>query len=262
MKNIAHAAYSKYREDGLIALAKSGSKLAYMNSMSKIVGERKALHYPLQLKRCLVYKSINPEKFSIEFSVNKLQKDSRPTFFGYYDVTPFNTATDKILGCYQEGDRLTAGFFDMPEGKFVKIGDTKAWSWQQGCRLQWLSDSKIIYNTCSNSRYKSTIYDLNEGESYSLEYPVYAVSPGSEFALSFNFARLGRLRDGYGYTIMPDDTKTSQAPKNDGIWKMDLETGSKELILSLNELSNFNSEAKMDGEHHWVNHIFISPKSE
>ena len=79
--------------------------------------------------------------------INDLTHPNSSVFFGYYDLNPFSLDSSKVLACVASdsnhpprvNQNLQVGYYDleMQEKKFFKIGETSAWCWQQGCRLQW-----------------------------------------------------------------------------------------------------------------------------
>ena len=75
--------------------------------------------------------------------------------------------------------------------------------------------------------------------------------------MSLNFARLQRLRPGYGYNTLDDLTINDNAPKDDGIFLVDLISQDSHLIIKLRDLA-----LKVDPDFkfpHYINHISISP---
>ena len=160
-------------------------------------------------------------------------------FFGYYDLTPFDRAGGRLLagrrpvslGRRAAGTMLEIGYFDLTatDGKFVPFGGTTTWCWQQGARLQWLNAlglDAVIYNQTVMGVHGSVIQDAVIGTVVSkIPAPVYSVHPKARVAISLNFARLQRLRAGYGYGDLPDSTRIEGAPTKDGLWLVDLNTG-------------------------------------
>lgn len=68
---------------------------------------------------------------------------------------------------------------------------------------------------------------------------------------------LQRLRPGYGYNRLDDQTVAERIPQNDGIYKVDLQTGNEKLLISYERLSHNCKTAAT--ENHYINHISISP---
>jgi hypothetical protein len=191
-------------------------------------------------------------------------------FFGYYGISPWNKKEDKILGLKvpfinKQPSLNTAAEIvlkNLKTNKTTKIAETKTWCWQQGCMLQWLGpnlDSKIIYNNQENNKFVSVIQDIRSRKKTIINFPIYAVCSSGEKALSLNFARLNDMRKGYGYFGNKDKNEKKKAPKNDGIYLVDLKTNKKNLIISLERLSRTNSLPSMKKGKHWVDHIEVGP---
>ena len=190
------------------------------------------------------------------------------TFFGYHDVTPFS-ADDSRLLAINTGDSPTSparvGWFtlDVPEKGFHAAAETETWCWQQGCRLQWHAgapSSHVLFNRMVDGAFGCEVFDLDVGQSLRrYDRPVYAVDPKGHTALSLNFARLQRLRPGYGYANLEDETVGQQTPVADGLWRLDLESGKSDLVHSLAELAALQPQPSMDGAEHYLNHLSFSP---
>ncbi len=190
-------------------------------------------------------------------------------FFGYYDISPFDDKDEKILAHEVDFiDRMPTG--KEPAGigyftgkqKFKKLAETYAWNFQQGARLQWLPNlaNTIIYNDYDNNRFISIILNIETKEKRVLPMPIYAIDPKGEFALTFNFARLNWV-GGYGYVGVEDKYKNELAPKNDGIYKMDLKTGESKLIISTAFIANSKNSQKIDSPH-YLTMALLNPKGD
>lgn len=208
--------------------------------------------------------------------LTEFSQEGRQTFFGYYDITPFSQDERLILANVAPLENRTPhrqsilkiGYFQL-EGEerkeFREVGTTNTWCWQQGCRLQWfprLEGYHVIYNKMVNGNYGSIIQNLVSGQEIrTFPYPIYALSPDGRWALSVNFSRLQRLRPGYGYAVLADTTAGEPAPRNDGIWILDLENGQSRLIISLDQMAEWAArEQRVDKEaHHYFNHLAFNP---
>lgn len=206
--------------------------------------------------------------------MNKQEKNSvspvtfgpKHHFFGYYDKSPWNRSgkfmlameTDFIDHLPKKNETATIGIIDLRNKKFRALSKTRAWNWQQGCMLQWLPptyDRYIIYNDREGNRYISIIMNVKTKKKRTIPFPIYAVHPNGRYALSLNFSRLNHTRRGYGYAGIPDPWLKEIAPKEDGIYLIDLKNEKKKLIISLEQLYNFKHIGSMEGGKHWVNHI-------
>lgn len=128
--------------------------------------------------------------------------------------------------------------------------------------LQWLpgSKSEVIWNDRQGDQFVSYILDVKTGKKRTLPGPIYAVSPDARWAVAPDFARLNTMRPGYGYCGIPDRYEAELAPKNAGIWKMDLISGKRRLIIPFAEMLKLPyPEGEFGDAKHWYNHLLVSP---
>ncbi len=211
---------------------------------------------------------------TIKNRVTPLTSEPNHHFFGYYDKTPWSESGNKILThsvAFNDrpptpDDILTIGYVtpNNPHS-FIAIAETKAWNWQQGAMLQWhplAPDSKIFFNERSDGKFIGICYDLETKEKVVYGRPIYAVSPEGDLAYSINFSRLFDFRPGYGYAGVPDPFRDHKQPTDDGIFKIDLNSGNSDLIVSLKQLADLNPLPSMQNANHYINHIQICPSGE
>ena len=187
-------------------------------------------------------------------------------FFGYYDLRQIDASGERMLVHVVDQkadaakDPARIGYFHTETGDFVSVVQTAAWCWQQGARLRWhpVQEDWILYNDVSDGAYVTRIYDLAAGEERgSFCAALYDIDRSASFGLSLNFSRLQRLRPGYGYSLLRDDTQGDPAPEDDGIFYVDLQSGLKTLLVSLAELAAQVDDPQAD--EHYINHISIAP---
>lgn len=191
-------------------------------------------------------------------------------FFGYYDKFPWDATGRYMLGLETKfldrppgpDDIATIGLIDLAEKcRWRPIAETRAWNWQQGTMLQWLPaapDRLIIHNDREGDRFVSVVRDVHTGESWTLPFPIYAVSRDGRFAVSVNFSRVHQMRPGYGYVGLPLPGDDELYPDNDGIYLVDLSTGEHRLIISLAQIVKIRHNTTMDGVKHWFNHLLFN----
>jgi len=191
----------------------------------------------------------------------------RHHFFGYYDKSPWDATGRYMLALEapfgdrepDSADRATVGVIDLGAGcSFHPMADTTAWNWQQGAMLQWLPSAPerlIIFNDRRDGAFVSVVMDIRNAEARVLPRPIYAISRDGARALTVNFSRLNDWRPGYGYAGVPDPWEDDPQPDDDGIYVMDLATGESRLILSLAQVVAHRHEKRMEGLHHWFNHL-------
>ncbi len=195
----------------------------------------------------------------------------RHHWFGYYDKLQFDPTCRFVLGMAVDfehrsprpTDVIRIGMVDLEDkDRWVELSSSRAWCWQQGCMLQWLpgSKTKIIWNDRSKDRFVCRIYDTSLGIQQTIDHPIYAVSPDGKSAITTDFRRIQSVRPGYGYPGPADPAADDLAPKNSGIWRIDLTTGRSELVVSLADIARLGTIPQSEpGVKHYFNHLLYSP---
>lgn len=136
------------------------------------------------------------------------------------------------------------------------VDETRAWNLQQGTMLFWNPHSPntqfffndrdpqtnhvftVLFDITTMSRVKE--YRFDDGM------PVAngGVCPEGGFFFALNYARMARLRPVTGYPDTYDWTVHSTRPPDDGIWKVDIVTGQKQLIISYDQIFSHFHERK------------------
>jgi hypothetical protein len=192
-------------------------------------------------------------------------------WFGYYDKFQFDPANRFVLSnevgfehrTPAADDTIRVGMIDTADGdKWIELGTSGAWGWQQGCMLQWVpnSESDVMWNDRDGGQHVCRIMNVKTRELRTLPRPIYTVSPDGTTGLSINFARLQVFRPGYGYAGLFDASTEKMAPDYDGIFRVDMKSGESKLILPLSEMLKIPYKGRtLDDVWHWFNHLLVSP---
>lgn len=239
--------------------AKTLSRFPYVKRMAKNVYSR------------IVY-AVNRKKYSFKCS-EKLKAFGglhEESFFGYYDKSPCNSKGMMLLHksdfptkCKPRAAKpINVCLFVSDQEQPVWSSSTEAYNWQQGSRLHWLNDDLFIYNDfdCTTKRYIAKVVsaDLRQAVKQFL-FPVQD-SFLTLFYLSINYRRLMALFPDYGYRNTEPLTPLELASlDDDGIWRVEYETGSSTLLLTLAAICSFLPLPFFESGYHAVNHIMISP---
>lgn len=205
------------------------------------------------------------------YQLRRITEEPGYHWFGYYDKLQFDRSGRFALGMKAafEGrsptseDSIAVGMIDLHDGdRWIELGTTTAWCWQQGCMLQWIPgrEKSVIWNDRSGDRYISRVLDVDSGVERELPAPIYAISPDGEMAVTADFRRINENRPGYGYAGQDDPNSDELAPDNSGIWRIDLETGSTDLILSIADVVSIPSHTgNFADAKHYFNHLLVNP---
>ncbi len=195
----------------------------------------------------------------------------RHHWFGYYDKLQFDPTGRYVLGMEvpfehrspTADDVIEIGMVDLQDNnRWIHLGQSSAWNWQQGCMLQWLPGSKstVIWNDRQGDRYVCRVLDVKTGKARTIPHAIYSVSPDGQTAVTADFRRITDVRPGYGYNGLPDPHSDDLAPAESGIFRIDLRTGASELIISLRQIAATGTiPNQQPGIKHYFNHLLFSP---
>ena len=240
-----------------------------MNKVEKLVYDAVKKNPKVKIALRNIYQSffdLLPEKPDF-FCSNPIVKEGY--FFGFHDVSPFSNSDKYILSNKLEIpfrlneiiDPLTVGYWNEDFSNYTAVGQTYAWNYHKGCRLQWLgkSDDKFIYNSSRNNRLISVVYSISEKNETVVDYPIDTVDPTGNYATSFSYERLNKYMPGYGYYFHDEPCFDDLTPSKTGIFLIDLKTNTQKLIASISDLAAMNPDDSMKDAKHFVTHTEFSP---
>ncbi len=185
-------------------------------------------------------------------------------FFGYYDISPFNSKTNEIIYLELSEDEKSADIIleDIELKTRKKITETYAWNWQQGARLRWFPNStdEIIFNDYRNGKYIARIINVRTSTERRISFPLYDIEKSGKYGLSLDFERLETLRPGYGYIV-----EKYNAPNNLerlGIDLIDLNQNTSMRIITYKVLAELLNKDKKVSSGNYINHISFSPSGD
>tara|TARA_R110000868_G_scaffold80545_2_gene228833 strand:+ start:1895 stop:3145 length:1251 start_codon:yes stop_codon:yes gene_type:complete len=241
-----------------------------MNILEKLVYDAVKSNPNIKIKLRNIYQSffdLLPNKK--DFYINEIQA-KEGYFFGFHDLSPFSPDDTKLLAnkltipfrMPQRGDKLEVGYFpfDGNIGAYIKIGETISWNYHKGCRLQWVGQNAIIYNDVEDDKLIAQLHDTLTQTNKKIPFPIDSVSSCGTWATSFSYGRLEKLMPGYGYFYEDDTYNDLKIPEETGLFIGDLNSGTKELVVTLKQLSEMGnlSEDSLDSNH-YVTHSLFSP---
>jgi hypothetical protein len=192
-------------------------------------------------------------------------------FFGFHDKSPFSKDNKKVLAnelniplrMPKPEDCLGMGYFKFENGKllsFQKIGESLSWNYHKGCRLQWVDNDHVIYNTVKSGNLVSKVVNIENLAEKIIDAPIDSVSSDGQLATSFSYERLEKLMPGYGYNYMDNAYLDQNAPSETGLFVIDLKENTRTLIVSLKDLASemAQKDSKFLDFQHYVTHSDFS----
>lgn len=207
-------------------------------------------------------------------------------FFGYIGqcrTIPWSSDGRYILG-------LETGFMDrMPEpedvadivlidtqegNKIIPLDRSRGWNPQQGTMFYWRpgKTAEFLFNDRDQRSGKvfAVLYDATQRQRVR-EYrfddtPVgnSGMAQNGQWFLAINYGRLARLRPVTGYPKAYDWTEKSAAPSDDGIFRIEVDSGKKQLLVSYAQLKEKLRELdpRIETRHLFINHTLCNRESD
>ena len=186
-------------------------------------------------------------------------------WFGYYDKYQFDPTGRYLLAMQVDfehrspkpDDVIAIGMVDLEDGdRWIELGHSRAWNWQQGCMLQWRpgSQSEVLWNDREGDRFVTRILDVETGEKRTVRMAVNHVSPDGRWAVTTDFSRVQDARAGYGYPGLADPFRDDPAPAESGVWLVDLESGESKLVVSLAQVAAIPYSGAQESHRHRAYH--------
>ncbi len=151
--------------------------------------------------------------------------------------------------------------------RIIPIDKTRAWNFQQGTMFYWhprRAKTQFFFNDRDpqTGRVFTVLYDVEQHRrlrEYRFdEVPVAngGVSPRGDFFLAINYGRMARLRPVTGYPDAADPTEGELAPENDGLFRVDIDSGQRQLLVSFRQLreSLGNDPPESEQAAFYINH--------
>ena len=245
-----------------------------MKRMSATVTRRQMLQSTVT---ALVAAAVLPQDVTIGQTPSELppirQITHGPRFhwFGYYDKLEFDPTCRLVLAMETDfehrsptaDDAIKVGMVDLSDGdRWIELGESRAWCWQQGCMLQWRpgSPSEILWNDRQGDRFVCHILDVRTRMRRTIPHPIYSVSPCGDWAVSLDFRRVQDMRPGYGYAGLADPCRDVLAPEDSGIFRVDLNSGASQLVVSLRDIIQVPmAGVELAKAKSYFNHLLVNP---
>lgn len=214
------------------------------------------------IKQALYRLIENKPKILTSSSLKSISKPYTHVFYGYYDISPFNNKTDEYIFCnlIEKENKIHIMLSSFSGDKEIELAETKAWNWQQGCRLRWMPNNnrEIVFNDFDGNNYFARIVNVDTKLERRICTSLYDISPNGQLGLSIDFERLGSKRPGYGYTCRQYD-ESSHDLLNDKIELVDLKSNTKRTLLTYADIIKIPGCKTTNICQNYLNHLCFSP---
>ena len=213
--------------------------------------------------------TLNAQTKSFDIEIEQITFGPKHHFFGYIgqsQTIPWNKDERYIVALQTDfhdhmpepDEEAEIVLIDTEQGNLIsQIDRTLAWNFQQGTMFYWNPDSpltQLFFNDRDPQTGKvfTVLYDVREQkrirEFRFCNTPVGnsgVAQKGGTF-LGLNYGRLARLRPVTGYPEAYDWTIGENAPRNDGIFKVNVKTGQINLLVSYKQLADLARLSRPD----------------
>lgn len=167
----------------------------------------------------------------------------------YFDVTPFSPSQRFFAVTRLPfddrypvlGDLAEVCVIDLQEQSIRTVYRTKCWGFQTGANVHWgATDRRLYANDVIDGRAVCVGIDLDTSETVAYAGPLYTMAPDESCVLAFPHELRDITQPGYGVPPKAPNRFASLPPgasRNEGIWRTDLKTNEKRLLVSLAEVT-------------------------
>ncbi|MEQ6118733.1 hypothetical protein [Reichenbachiella sp. MALMAid0571] len=202
--------------------------------------------------------------------IERLSMPPKHHFFGYYGVNPWDKSGTKHLALETSfddhrptvDDKANVGIIDKTTHEFTKILETSSFNLQQGSMLNWVdcgNGDEFTYNDSLDGKLISYAVNIKTGKKRKIDGPIASVSPSNDKAIGLDFQRMGFIRKVTGYAHADDNYRLENVPSNDGLYLLNLKTGSKDLILSIKDIMDQVDTEVPENQPAWIDLVFHNP---
>lgn len=164
----------------------------------------------------------------------------------FFDICPFSPSQNYLAVNrfpFQDrdpvlGDTVDVCIIDLENETIETVYTTKGWGVQIGANLNWgLTDRYLYTNDVIDNQGVCVRIDLEKNETKAFSGPMYHLAPDESCVIGFPLDLINATQRGYGVPETPLTKYLSPGTSvSEGLWRTDLKTNKKTLLLSLSEM--------------------------
>ncbi len=176
--------------------------------------------------------------------VLKITPDDGYYIHTFFDVCPFSPSQQYVAvtkipfqdHVHKYGDLAEVCIIDLQNQTIKTVYKTKGWDFQLGANLNWGKTDRYLYtNDIIGNDAVCVRIDLENEESRAYSGPMYHISPDESVIIGFPLDLINVSQMGYGVPAFRQLEDIIGAPETQGLWKTDLISNKKEILVSLNQ---------------------------
>ena len=225
------------------------------------------------------------EGAELTLEVEQITWGPKHHFFGYIgqcQTIPWNESGRYVLALRTDfhdrmprpGEAADIVLIDTHDKyRVIALEQTRAWNFQQGTMFYWnpfSAETQFFFNDRDpeTQRIFTVLYDIQEKKrlrEYRFEDASIAnggLAPSGEFFAAINYGRMAHLRPVTGYPGARDWNR-GHAPDDDGVFRVDTQSGQKRLLVSFQQLREAlrSKHKRIDDLELYINHTLINRSS-
>ena len=208
--------------------------------------------------------------------IQKLSTLPKHHFFGYYGINPWDRTMRYHLALETDfhthrplpTDVANVGLIDRETHQFIRYAKTNAFNLQQGSMMHWIDgttvddsnevNNEFTFNDWEDGKLVSRAINPSTGTARTIQGAIAAVSPTAPIAMGLNYARMAHCRAVVGYATDSERNDVEAQPEGDGLYRLNLQNGSSELVLSIADVIRASNDARVIGKRTWSNHVLFN----
>ena len=198
-------------------------------------------------------------KFKVKTGGNIISVSDRSDkefFFGYYDHSPEKRG--RVVYHIKRGKNVEIHVVDLNSKQDFHVGTSQAFNWQMGARALWIKDDIVSWNDFDGEKYICKWFSLKKKCVVKI-FPLPLQDFSNSYFLTVNYQRLRTKALDYAYLCLDEMSRDLYMDYvHDGIWKYSFEKESIELLVSIQDVINCDSEDLTLFRLHFLNHIMIN----
>lgn len=167
----------------------------------------------------------------------------------FYDVCPFSPSQRYLAVTripFQDhdpvfGETADVCVIDLENHTIETVYTTRGWGFQLGANLNWGKTDRYLYtNDSINGEAVCVRIDLKTHRSIAMSGPMYHIAPDESCVIGFPLDIINVTQRGYGVPEDPENPPRmpSGASESQGLWKTDLRTNERTLLVSLKDVAD------------------------